>query len=84
FIRGLSPIPGAWSNVRLPNGSDLELKIYKATVSDIINDGRKTGELIVEKKHCYVVCEDKLLELQILQPSGRKRMQAIEFLNGLR
>ena len=84
FIRGLSPIPGAWSNVHLPNGSDLELKIYKATVSDIINDGRKTGELVVEKKHCYVVCEDKLLELQILQPSGRKRMQAIEFLNGLR
>ena len=84
FVRGLSPMPGAWSNVHLPNGTDIELKIYKAAISDVVNEGRNVGELVVGKKHCYVVCKDKLLELQILQPSGRKRMQAIEFLNGLR
>lgn len=83
FVRGLSPIPGAWTNVLLPKGSNIELKIYKAGLTDIPRGDYAEGELILMKKHCYIACSDKLIELYILQPSGRKRMQAIEFLNGL-
>lgn len=86
FIRGLCPIPGAWGNVSLPDGTAIEMKIYKAAKcgGKEIAGNVAQGTLIKEKKHIYIMCGDGLLELLILQPVGKSKMDAAAFANGLR
>ena len=84
FIRGLSPIPGAWGSVIMPGGTNAELKIYRSAKTDIPTPPEvSVGQLIAEKKHCYVACQDTLLELLTVQPAGKKRMAAQDYLNGI-
>jgi len=81
FIRGLSPYPGAWTNMQNADSKELVLKIFRTTKTDIPSKG-KAGLLVVEKKHLYVCCADKLLQIDELQLAGKKRMVAQAFLNG--
>ena len=86
FIRGLCPIPGAWGNVSLPDGTAIEMKIYKTAKcgGKEIAGNVVQGTLIKEKKHIYIMCGDGPLELLILQPVGKSKMDAAAFANGLR
>jgi methionyl-tRNA formyltransferase len=86
FIRGLCPIPGAWGEVTLPDGSALEMKIYKTQKCGTSENipSVSEGTIIREKKHIYIMCGDGPLELLVIQPSGKKRMDAMAFANGLR
>jgi methionyl-tRNA formyltransferase len=85
FVRGLSPIPGAWGEVVLPNGEKTELKIYSVKKTGLsVSAEAKPGVIVKEKKHLYVACADELLEIVTLQPSGKKRMDGMSFANGLR
>ena len=69
----------------------MEVKIYKtamteAKVADIapeMAEPIKPGVVVRDKKHLYVACGDALLEVLSLQPNGKKRMDAVSFLNGL-
>ena len=83
FIRGLSPYPGAWTEVTNSDGHTLVLKIYKSLKTNIPTNGI-VGTLYTEKNHLYVNCQDFLLELLEVQLSGKKRMHARDFLNGWR
>jgi len=83
FIRGLSPYPGAWTEVTNSDGHTLVLKIYKSLKTNIPTNGI-VGTLYIEKTHLYVNCQDFLLELLEVQLSGKKRMHARDFLNGWR
>lgn len=84
FIRGLSPVPGAWADVMLPNGKEMEMKFYATRKTEIAADGYAPGTFVKDRKHCYVACGDKLIELITIQPSGKKRMDAMAFANGIR
>jgi methionyl-tRNA formyltransferase len=90
FIRGLSPVPGAHGKVTLPDGQETELKMYKSAipvnvpVPVPVPVNVPVGTVVRDKKHMYVVCSDGLLEILSLQPSGKKRMDAAAYLNGLR
>lgn len=86
FVRGLCPIPGAWGEVTLPDGSAIEMKIYKTRKCGTSENipSVSEGTIIREKKHIYIMCGDGPLELLVLQPSGKKRMDAMAFANGLR
>lgn len=84
FVRGLSPVPGAWATVVLPNGNDMEMKFYATCKTSISSDGYMPGTFVKDKKHCYVACKDYLLELVTIQPAGKKRMDAMAFANGIR
>jgi len=82
FVRGLSPVPGAWTTLVAPDGKETVLKIYKT---------RKTGKavhasggIVVDGKALYVAAGDELLELVELQLAGKKRMTARDFLNGMK
>ena len=77
FIRGLSPYPGAWCS---EHGG---LKIYKTQKTLRPSDGAP-GEWSVEGKHLYINCQDLQLELLELQQNGKRRMQARDFINGMR
>lgn len=83
FIRGLSPVPGAWGGITLPNEKYMEMKFYKTRKTELSANGIKPGTFIKEKKHCYIACGDYLLELVDIQPAGKKRMDAMAFANGL-
>ena len=91
FVRGLSPVPGAWTalseataTATAPGGSpQATLKLYRTTKT-----GRPTaltpGTLVVDGKHLCVACADELLQIDDLQLAGKKRMDASAFLNGLK
>lgn len=80
FVRGLSPVPGAWTEIS--NGQKpTVLKIYKAAKTDRTPSG-EAGTFTTDKKHLYVNCADAQLELLDIQLSGKKRMVARDFLNG--
>lgn len=82
FIRGLSPYPGAWTELReLESEKKTVLKIYKATKTNRPSSGTP-GEIHIESNHLYVSTQDTQLELLELQLSGKKRLAVKDFLNG--
>lgn len=81
-IRGLSPYPGAYTDLIFPDGSSHELKIYlaQAEVSPVhlspgtfLYDGKRT--LKVAAKNGYI-------HLKYIHLAGRKPMETSEFLKG--
>lgn len=82
FVRGLSPIPGAWTNITLPDGKQQVMKVYKAQKSD--RAAGNPGELHVEKNRLFVSASDYQLEVLEVQLAGKKRMMARDFVNGLK
>jgi methionyl-tRNA formyltransferase len=76
-IRGFQPWPGAYTTFR---GKNLHILAAR-------QDGRhlKEGELAVEGEHLIVGCGSRTaLELLELQPEGKKRMAARDFVHGYR
>ncbi|MRR20684.1 methionyl-tRNA formyltransferase [bacterium] len=79
-IRGLSPNPGAVTTLHSGDGS-MRLKIFESRVRDNINT--IPGTMIVAgKNRLMICCVNGALEVLSLQPEGRKRMTASEFLRG--
>lgn len=99
FIRGLSPYPGAWTEIQKEGTKKQVLKIFKATKtgkgietaipatdSTSTASGMVTtpGTLRVDGKQLLIACSDEWLQLDTIQISGKKRMEARDFLNGMR
>ena len=127
FIRGLSPYPGAWTEIKkketvvffddpteghvksaeemLENTSDdyvkfpeptshpsrkpstakiQVLKIFATHFSGIMRGAAPVGSLRIEGKQLQVACIDEWLNILELQLSGKKRMDAAAFLNGMK
>lgn len=77
LIRGLSPYPGAYTHIE-----NKSVKILKSLLSE--NKSNDTaGKIFIESRRLYVNADDKLLEICELQPEGKKRMSASDFINGL-
>ena len=76
LIRGLRPWPVVYSRL---NGRGL--KIYAA---DVVEDmSGEPGEIIeVGKKNFVVACGKGALRIRMVQPEGKKMMDAASFLNG--
>ena len=127
FIRGLSPYPGAWTEIKkketvvffdnpreghvksaeemLENTSDdyvkfpdatdhpsrkpstakiQVLKMFATHLSGEKRGAAPVGSLRIEGKQLQVACLDEWLNIQELQLSGKKRMEAAAFLNGMK
>ena len=77
FIRGLSPYPAAWTTIQ-----DKELKILR-TLKVAESPGQLPGTLVTDhKKSIRFATMDGYIEVLELQLEGRKRMDAVSFLNG--
>lgn len=77
-VRGLSPYPAAWIN-EMPASHPLSqvlkgAKVYKVSIA-------KCAE---QKGHIIVPCADGYVDLLELQMPGKKRMDAVALLNGLK
>ena len=81
FIRGLSPYPGAWTQLMGPDGKSVDLKIFRATKTQK-NVGMRPGMIVVYKGVLYITTADCLLQIDELQLAGKNRMKARDFMNG--
>ncbi len=77
FIRGLSPHPAAFTKL-----NEKIVKIYQSKKTISQDNQMKAGEVMIEDSKIYVSCSDFKLEILELQIEGRKRMTAIDFING--
>ena len=127
FIRGLSPYPGAWTEIkkketvvffddpteghvksaeemlentsddyvkfpeptshpsRKPSAAKIQvLKMFATHLSGEKRGAAPVGSLRIENKQLQVACLDEWLNIQELQLSGKKRMEAAAFLNGMK
>ncbi len=81
FIRGLSPYPGAFTELQNEEKEKMTLKIFstKKHIDLVI----PAGELVLSTKNeAFIGCEDGALEITELQAEGRKRMKTADFLRG--
>lgn len=83
FIRGLSPVPGAWTTLVAPDGNETVLKIYSAAKTEL-GAAEAPGTLAADRKHLYVSAADGMLRMEELQLAGKRRMKAGDFINGMK
>ncbi len=83
FIRGLSPVPGAWTTLVAPDGNETVLKIYSAAKTEL-GAAEAPGSLVADRKHLYVSAADGMLRMEELQLAGKRRMKAGDFINGMK
>ncbi len=79
FIRGLSPYPGAWTEL-----DGKTLKIYKTFMCKDDSNHIPGTYFSDGKSRLFVGVQDGCLEILELQMEGKKRMTARDFLNGYR
>lgn len=82
-VRGLSPFPGAFFTLEMPDGELLQIKVLRSAIEtagtvlthELITDGK--SELKISAKNGFL----RILELQL---PGKKRMKTEELLRGFR
>lgn len=79
-IRGLSPYPAAWSKF-VSNGEEYNMKFYQVRPEYVIHKD-KIGSIIASKKNIKIAVKEGYLQLDEIQLSGKRRMDAISLLNG--
>lgn len=84
FIRGLSPYPGAWTMLQHAADPPVVLKMFRTEKCKALKSGQPVGTVICQQGALYVNTEDGALRIRSLQMAGKKRMDALDFLNGFR
>lgn len=85
FVRGLSPYPGAWTEIMKDGGKIQVLKIYKTSKTGLpVGKGISFGTIRLADNVLQIACLDEWLQIDTLQISGKKRMDVRDFLNGMR
>ncbi|MDR0865766.1 MAG: methionyl-tRNA formyltransferase [Candidatus Symbiothrix sp.] len=84
FIRGLSPYPGAWTELTTSKGERLNLKVFE---TEKINQSHElpAGAIVSDgKKFMDISTPDGFIRLKNIQQAGGKRMSVEDFLRGIR
>lgn len=88
FVRGLCPMPSAWAELLIPGQAEpLTLKVHASEplMAEARHSGLAPGTVVLNGRHSLeVVCGEGVLRLIEIQPAGKKRMRATDFLNGFR
>lgn len=80
-IRGLSPYPAAFSNLKFPDGKEISVKIFKAEKSD---EKLSPGAIKTDGKRLFFIgCGEGSIQVHELQLAGKKRMPVQNFLQGI-
>ena len=81
-IRGLSPIPGAWTTLK--NGdNEIRMKILKAEIGKKILN-KKVGQILIHDRELHVYSEDGIINCTLIQLENKKVMNAKDLINGLK
>ena len=78
-IRAMWPWPRAWTTV---HGAPIQ--IHGATVVDVEHGLHEPGAVISERRRLIVACGEEALQIETVEPAGRRTMTASAYLNGLR
>ena len=81
LIRGVSPVPGAWTTLADAKGETV-MKIFKSAVSD--KPACHPGTVHISHNEMSIDCGAKRLKILSLQVQGKKRMETADFLRGSR
>lgn len=82
LVRGLSPAPGAWDILRLGNGKELAVKIFRTGLMET-ETARTPGTILVQRKNEMSAATGKgLIRILEIQASGKNKVSAEEFLRG--
>ena len=82
FVRGLSPYPGAWTELILPDGNKLVVKIYE-TEKIAEMPSCPSGTVCTDgKRYVRIATPDGFIGVLTLQLPGKKRLRIDELLRG--
>lgn len=85
FIRGLSPYPAAWTMLVAPDGTEMVVKVYGASLVEGHRTDVECGTIKTDgKNYLHVATSEGVLALHTLQLAGKKRMGVEDFLRGFR
>lgn len=77
-LRGFQPWPGCFTHFR-------NRKLTIASAKPVSALGKHApGEIVMDHKHLFVACNNSALELLELQPEGKRRISAADFIRGHR
>ena len=83
LIHGLSPHPGAFTELTDESGQQWMLKIYQAR-PEYVQESHQPGTVLTDNKHFLKIAgKDGLITIHELQMAGKKRMQVEELLRGM-
>lgn len=82
FIRGLSPYPAAWTEMKTESEEILSLKLFSSEIIEK-NHSLNPGAVVTDNKtFLHAATNNGFLSIKDLQLSGKKRMKIRDFLNG--
>lgn len=82
LIRGLNPVPGAFTELDTGEESKFMMKIFEAAPIREEHD-LDTGKLITDNKtYIKISCKDGFVDVFTMQAAGKKRMKTQDFLRG--
>lgn len=82
-VRGLSPYPGAWSDLCIAGGDPVQLKIFETAVRPDVAP-MTPGEIRVEGTALIVGTSTHPVEILSLQAPGKRHMATQDYLRGMR
>ncbi|MEA3445663.1 MAG: methionyl-tRNA formyltransferase [Bacteroidota bacterium] len=83
-IRGLSPYPAAWTEIKNQENEIIQLKIF-AVGKEVCKNDLKPGTIHTDsKKYLQVAISDGFINILQLQQAGKKRMKTDDFLRGFK
>ncbi len=84
FIRGLSPYPAAWCELKGPDGVAVSAKVFRSETIDSKGD-KEVGALSADgKSYLHVACGEGSISIIEIQLAGKRRLPISEFLLGFR
>lgn len=81
LIRGLSPHPAAFTEIKTGDAKNERFKVYKSEISSIPCPAN-AKEVLFENARILLPCSDYYLSILELQRAGKRKMSATEFLSG--
>lgn len=82
FVRGLSPVPGAYTYLQWPEGDVIALKIFSGNIA-ILEEKAPPGSFKIEGGRLFISCGSGWFEPTKVQLAGKQRMDVRALLNGL-
>jgi len=83
LVRGMSPHPGAWCQWTDTGKAPMHFKVLRTKLTnDVVSE--PAGTVRIPHGTLHVACGDRWIEALEVQPEGRKRMSAADFVRGIR
>lgn len=85
LVRGVSPVPGAWSTLVSSSGAELVVKIFTTALTTETSKDRCGNMMVTGDGRLLVTCgASTVIEIKEIQPAGKKRMSTSDYLRGAR